>query len=67
MSLYGQTKMPELEHIQLMYKKLPTKIGIRHVAPWQWRIQPASLGRAISAIFGSQVPQQLHYCKGDEV
>jgi len=30
MTLYDQTKMTELEYIQLLYKKvLPAKIGIR--------------------------------------
>ena len=32
----------------------------------QGRIQPVSLGRAISMIFGSQVSLQVHYCKRDE-
>jgi len=33
----------------------------------QGRIQPVSLGGAISAIFGSQVSFRVHYCKRDEV
>ena len=32
----------------------------------QGRIQPVSLGGAISVIFGSQVSSPVHYCKRDE-
>jgi len=33
----------------------------------QGRIQPVSLGGAISVIFGSQVLLRVHHCKTDEV
>jgi len=49
-----------LSELHIHYKSLATRV-------YQGRIQPVSIGGAISVIFAGQVSQRLRYCKRDEM
>jgi len=54
-------------HNKMKNSSCPQGIKFRYNMCKQGRIQPVSLGGAISGIFGSQFSVPVHYCKRHEV